>query len=201
MSEITRRTLLRAISGAAASAIAVRDLAAAQHAGPHGPEAHADLPPVADPIAPQALTEHEFQTLERLTELVMPSRAGRPGAKETGAAAWIDSMCAVNAELLAIYTGGIAWLDRAVRDRAASFREASASDQRALLDMLAYEKNRTPALSPGVTFFGWVRRMTVDAFYTSRVGSEAVGYRGNQFLGAFQVPQDVIDAMNRKSPL
>jgi hypothetical protein len=189
--------LLQVVSGAAVSALAVQP-AAAQH------EAH-DVPDgdVSEAAGiPRALTPHEFETLGRLTDLVLPARGTQPGATQAGAAVWIDRMCATNDQLLAVYTGGLAWLDHAMEARgASSFVAASDAQQRALLDTLAYAKNHTPDVLPGVRFFQWVRRMTVDAFYTSKIGTEALGYQGNRYLAAFAVPQNVIDAMNRKSPL
>ena len=48
-----------------------------------------------------------------------------------------------------------------------------------LLDLIAYRRNQTPELAPGIEFFSWARRMTVDAFYTSEIGIKDIDYRGN----------------------
>ena len=47
----------------------------------------------------------------------------------------------------------------------------------ALVDVIAFKKNSTPELAPGIEFFTWVRRMTVDGFYTSRVGMRDIDRR------------------------
>ena len=49
-----------------------------------------------------------------------------------------------------------------------------------MLDQIAYRKNQTPELAPGIRFFDWARRMTVDAYYTSAAGIKEVGYMGNR---------------------
>ena len=64
---------------------------------------------------------------------------------------------------------------------------------------MAAERSDTPGeLGPGVSFFAWVRRMTVDAYYTSPSGSADVGYQGNQVLDRFEVPSEAIDLVNRR---
>ena len=151
--------------------------------------------------APRALNPHEYRTLERLTDLIIPSDGNSPGARDAAAAVWIDLLATQNAQLLAIYTGGLAWLDGAMRQRGAEdFLTASEAQQRLLLDLLAYKKNQRPDLTPGIRFFDWARRMTVDAFYTSPVGITEVGYRGNGFLREFKVPADVMEHIDQRSP-
>ena len=59
------------------------------------------------------------------------------------------------------------------------FVSAPPARQTALLDLIAYRRNQTPELAPGIEFFTWARRMTVDAFYTSEIGIKDIDYRGN----------------------
>jgi choline dehydrogenase-like flavoprotein len=73
------------------------------------------------------------------------------------------------------------------------FLAAPPDDQKALLDKIAYRENATPDLAVGVRFFTWVRRMTVDAYYTSAAGIEELGYLGNKASSQFKVPQEAID--------
>ena len=122
----------------------------------------------AAPYTPKALTGAEFATLERLTDLIIPIENGAPGALAAGCAAWIDTISSENAQLTKIYKDGLAWLDTAMKTSgAASFVSATPEQQTALLDQIAYRRNQTPELAPGIEFFTWARRMTVDAFYTS----------------------------------
>ena len=57
---------------------------------------------------PKALTQHEFDTLKTLAEIIVP------GASKGSSAEFIDLLSSQNPEMAAIYTGGIAWLDEIV---------------------------------------------------------------------------------------
>ena len=92
--------------------------------------------------------------------------------------------------------------DEASRQRGGvDFLSASASQQTALLDDIAYRRNETPALAPGIRFFTWVRRMTVDAFYTSPIGIRDIDYRGNTALTSYPEPVEAIAYALKKSGL
>ena len=49
-----------------------------------------------------------------------------------------------------------------------------------------------------MSFFNWVRRMTVDAYYTSPIGIADVQYQGNAVLTGFEVPPEAVDFVNRR---
>jgi len=144
---------------------------------------------------PKALNQHEFDTLKMLCELIVP------GASKGGAAEFIDLLSSQNAEMAAIHTGGLAWIDRAMeRSAGASFLNAKPEERTVLLDKIAYRKNRTPELAQGVRYFDWARRMTVDAYYTSAAGIREVGFKGNKGMAKFTVPQEAIDYAMKRSP-
>ena len=149
---------------------------------------------------PQALSAHEFATLERLTDLIVPAD-DKPGALQAEVAPWIDTLLAVNADLKAKYTSGLAWLDTAIAAHGAKdFVRATAAQQTALLDVIAFRRNRTPENAGGVDFFVLARRMTCDGFYTSTIGMRDV-YQGNTPQASFVVPQAAIDYVLSRSPL
>src|SRR5438067_11756032 len=105
MSEYSRRDLLRNIALAVVSSEAVNaqdghqvhQMAAADGAKPGR-------------YQPKALTAHQYSTLERLTDLIVPPEGESPGAMAAGAAAWIDMLASENERLAGIYTSGLAWL-------------------------------------------------------------------------------------------
>jgi gluconate 2-dehydrogenase gamma chain len=178
----TRRDLLQGIAAAAfvgpMSATAAQTVhhAVAQEAANSGV------------YRPKLLTAHEFSTLQMLCELIVP------GASKGQAAAFIDLLCSQNPDMAFVYTGGIAWLDHVMhRTVNATFLAARPDDRNALLDQIAYRRNATPELAAGVRFFEWVRRMTVDAYYTSAAGIAELGYMGNRASGEFKAPKEAID--------
>ena len=186
MSELSRRDVLRRLAVVLAasgtldrvSAREVHQIAAAPSGGHY---------------VPRMLDEREYRTLERLTDLIVPVENGAPGALAAGAAAWIDTISSENDQLRAIYKDGLAWLDAAIKQRGGTdFLSATLTDQAALLDLIAYRRNQSPELAAGIEFFTWVRRMTVDAFYTSEIGIRDIDYRGNSGMTSYPSPTEAI---------
>jgi len=155
----------------------------------------------AAPDAPKCLNRHEFETLHRLSGLILPAEKDSPGAMEVGAAHWIDLMCSQNPELAAIFTGGLAWLDEKMRQRGQTdFVSAPDADQTALLDIIAWHRNDSLDLGPGIRFFAWARRLVVDAWCTSPEGTKSLGYLGNTGVAEFVVPAASLDWAISHSP-
>ncbi|MDQ6675714.1 MAG: gluconate 2-dehydrogenase subunit 3 family protein [Acidobacteriota bacterium] len=144
---------------------------------------------------PKCLTAHEYQTLRKLAEVIVP------GATDAGAAEFIDFLSSRNDKMAQIYTGGLAWMDDAAHRRYQSdWLSAQPAQQTALLDLIAYRKNETPELLPGIRFFAWCRNMVLDAYYTSPVGIKDIGFMGNQVLSSFSVPEEALQYALKRSP-
>jgi gluconate 2-dehydrogenase gamma chain len=198
MSEITRRDALRRL-GLVLVTTGIVDRVSAQEVHQMASQAQAATGGTYTPVS---LSAHEYRTLERLTDLIIPVESGAPGAVASGAAAWIDTLTSANDQLKTTYTTGLAWLDTAMKERGASdFLSASADDQTALLDQIAFRRNTTPELAPGIQFFTWARRMTVDAFYTSEIGIRDIDYRGNTALVSYPEPTEAIAYALKRSGL
>ena len=197
MSEMTRREAIHRLALTIGAAGAI-DRVAAQDVHRHVQQSAAAA---GGRYAPKALSGHEFRTLERLTDLIIPAENVKPGAVQAEVAAWIDTLLNVNGELKARYTIGLAWLDAALKARGgADFVSASAAQQTELLDLIAYQRNRSTELTPGIDFFILARRMTADGFYTSPIGMRDV-YLGNSPQAAFTVPAASMDHVLSRSPL
>ncbi len=176
----TRRELLKSI------ALAVTAGGAAAEAAQHVHQAVAEARQ-AGPYRPQLFTAPELETLAVLADLILP------GARAAGAPEFIDLLAAHNDELAAIFTGGLAWLDRQMEQRAGvGFASAGAAQQTALLDRIAWREKAPPELAAGVRFFDWARKLVVDAYYTSPAGIAALGYKGNAGMAEFRVPEEAL---------
>jgi len=196
MSELSRRDLLQSI--ALSVTLGGLSPAAAQHVH----SVAAEEKTATGVYKAKALNPHEYQTLEKLADLIVPADEKSPGAVAAGACEFIDLLASQNPRLLEIYTGGIAWLDQAAKRRfSTDFVGAKPNQQTALLDLIAYRKNESPELGPGILFFDWARRMVVDAYYTSPAGIKAIGYLGNTSVSKFEVPQEAIDYAVKRSPV
>ena len=192
----SRRDLLRNV--ALAAVLGGLDVEAAQHVH----TAAATEKAATGVYKAKLLNPHEFQTMQRLADLIIPADDHSKGALDAGAVEFIDLLCSQNPELAAIYTGGIGWLDRAMEKRnQKDFISSSPEQQTAMLDLIAYRKNDSVELGPGILFFDWARKMVVDAFYTSPIGVKDVGYMGNKGMSEFKVPQEAIDYAVKRSGL
>lgn len=200
MSEFSRRDLVK-IALAVTSAGGSIDVASAQHVHE---TAAADKAATGGVYKPKAFTDHEYVTLRKLAELIVPADDVSPSALESGASEFVDLLCSNNVELASTYTGGMAWLDREMMRRYhTNFVAAKPEQQTAMLDLLAFRKNAvdSPELGPGIRFFDWVRMMVVDAFYTSKAGVKDIGYLGNKGMAKFEIPQEAIDYALKRSPV
>ena len=187
---VGRRSVLAGIAAAAFSG--TLPLADAQHVHQ---AAAADTKAAGGIYKPKAFTDHEFATMRTLFDIIVP------GASKGHAAEFVDILAAQNNDLLAIFTGGLAWLDFAMKKNYdAPFLTAKSGDQTAMLDQIAYRKNETPELAAGIRFFVWARRMAVDGYYTSAAGIKEIGFMGNGAVKEFQVPQEAIDYAVKRSP-
>jgi gluconate 2-dehydrogenase gamma chain len=201
MSEsISRRNLLRglSISAFATSGAGLVTLQAAQQAHDTVSE---EKKASGGPYVPKAFNEHEYKTLEHLSDLIIPADEHSPGALTAGAADWIDFMASNCPELREIFTGGIAWVDHEMQRRyGADFLDAKPEQQTAMLDVIGMRKNAMPENEPGIHFFNWARNLVLDAYYTSPTGIKELGYMGNTAVSEFHVPEEALQYALKRSP-
>jgi len=190
----SRRELLRSV-GLALAGERILSAQDTQHV-------HEAVASKTGPYKPKALTAHEYATLRRLADLIIPADERSKGALEAGAGDFIDFLCAASDEMKEIYTGGLAWLDNEMRRRydGKDFLAAAPAQQTALLDLIAYRRNGSPELNPGIQFFCWARRMVADAYYTSPIGMKELGYMGNGAMAQFSVPKEAVEQAMGKLP-
>lgn len=197
--DYSRRALLRHIGASITLAAAGQQMLSAQ-----------DVQHVHEAVAaetnykPKALTAHEYATLQRLSDLIVPADERSQGALATKAADFIDFLCAATDDMKRIYTGGLAWLDNEMMKRydGKDFLGAAQAQQKEMLDLIAFRENRQtdPSIGEGIQFFSWARNMVVDAYYTHPTGSKELGYMGNSAMSHFSVPQEAIDYAIKRSP-
>ena len=94
----------------------------------------------------------------------------------------------------------IAWSRRGILKRRRQFESTRYGASEQYQGLSSYRVHPVSDLAPGVRFFGWLRKMTVDAFYTSPIGIQDVGYQGNQAVSQYEVPESIIQEALRRSP-
>lgn len=187
--ETSRRDLLR--NAAVAAALGTFQVADAQHVHEAVKAAK-----VSGPYKPKLFNEHEWKTVVTLCETICP------GATKGNAAEFIDVLASNGEEMGVLWTGGIAWMDGWMRTKyGKNWVEAAPEQQTALLDQIAFRKNDSPALGPGIRFFDFARKMAVDAYYTSAAGIAEIGYVGNKGMREFKVPENVLAYVSQRSPI
>ncbi len=131
---------------------------------------------------PQFFSPAEYATVERLTEMIIPSD-GSPGAREAGVAEFIDFMVWSDPSVQYRFRLGLAWLDaHSERVQGKLFRELTGDEQTSILERLAYTKKFQTGEEDGQAFFKLIREYTVMGFYTTRIGLEDLDYPGLQSI-------------------
>ena len=142
----------------------------------------------AGKYAPKYFSAHQYETLNLLCDAIIPKDDHSGGAVEAGAPEFIDLLTSENEKYQLRLGGGLVWLDSFCADRyAKSFVECAPEQRKEVLDLIAYRKNakKDAALSQGVAFFAFLRKMTCDGFYTSKIGIADLQYIGNTSLREF----------------
>jgi gluconate 2-dehydrogenase gamma chain len=138
--------------------------------------------------AAKYFSAHQYETLTSLCDAILPKDDHSGGAVEAGAPEFIDLLTSENGEYQARLGGGLMWLDNFCIDGYGKvFLECALEQRKEVLDAIAYRKNakQNPALSQGVAFFAFLRKLTCDGFYTSKIGIADLQYIGNTSLREF----------------
>ena len=67
-------------------------------------------------------------------------------------------------------------------------------------DFANYTLRAVHPLAAGGHFFDWVRKMTVDAFYTSPIGMKDLNFMGNKAYSKYEVPKESLEYALKRSP-
>ncbi|PYU42413.1 MAG: transcriptional initiation protein Tat [Acidobacteria bacterium] len=192
---ITRRDILRtlAVGAVGGSVLQVIPAKAAEYIRQMVHKEKAAAP--AGKYSPKYFSAPHYATLIALCDFIIPKDEKSGGAVEAGAPEFIDLLTSENPEYQLKLGGGLFWLDGFCTDRHANvFVECTPEQKKEVLDLIAFRKNakQDAALSQGVAFFSFLRRLTCDGFYTSKIGIADLGYIGNtsvrEFPGCPPVP-------------
>lgn len=183
---ITRRDILKSltITAVGGSVLRVIPLEAAEYAHRMVNAEKA----ASQSYTPKFFSAHAYQTLQSLCNSIIPPDAEAKGALEAGAPEFIDLLSSENADYQLALGGGLMWLDNTCIDRyEKSYIDCAPEQQKAILDLIAYRKNakQDPGLQPGIEFFGFLRQLTADGFFTSEIGINYLGYIGNTYVQEF----------------
>jgi gluconate 2-dehydrogenase gamma chain len=142
----------------------------------------------AGKYAPKYFSPHQYETLTSLCDAIIPKDDRSGGAVEAGAPEFIDLLTSENEAYQLRLGGGLFWLDGFCSDRYdRAYLDCPPPQRKEVLDLIAYRKNarQDPTLSQGAAFFAFLRKLTCDGFYTSKIGIADLQYIGNTSLREF----------------
>jgi hypothetical protein len=141
-------------------------------------------------------TDHEFETVAVLCDLILPATATAGAASAAFVPEFIDFAVKEWPYLQDRFRNGITWLDAySKRENGKDFIFATPEAQTAILDAIAYPDNATEETQQGVDFFREIRNFTLTGYYTTQIGYEDLGYVGNRPNIWDGVPQEVLDEL------
>lgn len=154
-----------AAGSAAAQHVHVKTIAPAQAAASNAP------------WTPQILDAHQNETVIVLSELIIPE-TDTPGAKAAKVNEWVDLYLADLAEDKGhSFLMGLGWLDgHAIQEHGQPFVKLTEAQQVAILEKL--DGAEEEELQPGADFFKQIKTLTVQGYYTSKIGIDELNKDG-----------------------
>src|SRR6266849_377414 len=185
---ISRRDILRTLAVTAAGGTVLQVIPAEAAAYVHQVVRKEKAAAPAGKYTPKYFSAPQYAALIALCDAIIPKDEKSGGAVEAGAPEFIDLLTSENPDYQLKLGGGLYWLDAACTDRYNHlFMQCTPDQKKEFLDLIAYRKNakKDPSLSQGVAFFAFLRNLTCDGFYTSKIGIADLQYIGNTSLHEF----------------
>lgn len=140
-----------------------------------------------------------FRTLQIVCDLVIPRDEVSGSACEAGVPEFIAYIASKSAAYHQRIAGFVMWLNSFCSVQyGVQFSDGGVALQLEIIALIAYRKNllTDPRLAPGIEAFRPVRRAILDAYYTSRIGIQDLGFKGNQVVQEFSgCPVDIEQLM------
>ena len=124
--------------------------------------------------------EHELLTIAVLCDIILPKSDTSSSASDTDTVAFIEFITKdIEAHQIPL-RGGLMWLDSfSNKLYNKEFITCSEEEQFHICDQIAYPEKTKPELIQGQVFFTRMRNLTLTGFYSSKIGMEELGYKGN----------------------
>ncbi|WP_396590332.1 gluconate 2-dehydrogenase subunit 3 family protein [Allomuricauda sp. R78024] len=143
--------------------------------------------------------EHEMNTISVLCNLILPANERFGSTTDAEVPDLIEFMAKDIPELQTPLRGGLMWLDHKCNtDFNLMFKSASEEQQKSILDTIAYPDAAVPEEEHPleIQFFSLMRNLTLTGYYTSKIGIEELGYKGNMPNVWNGVPEEVLAQHN-----
>jgi len=156
-------------------------------------------------------TDHEMATITILADIIIPKDDISGSASDAKVPEFIEFIVKDMPDHQVPMKGGLRWLDMHCMKRfEKAFKDCSSAQQIEVVDDIAYpeisykdasgntvKKGKIkPGMDQGVAFFSLMRNLTATGFYTSEIGVNDIGYKGNKPGPWNGVPDDVLKQYN-----
>ncbi|WP_420321971.1 gluconate 2-dehydrogenase subunit 3 family protein [Flagellimonas sp.] len=138
---------------------------------------------------------HEMDTIAVLCDLILPATGEYGSATDAEVPDFIEFMVKDIPELQTPLRGGLMWLDHKCNtENNVVFKSATREQQKAILDTIAFPDSEIPEQEQPleIQFFSTMRNLTVSGYYTTKMGIEELGYKGNMPNVWNGVPDEVL---------
>jgi gluconate 2-dehydrogenase gamma chain len=136
---------------------------------------------------------HEMATITLIADLIIPKDEHSGSASDAGVPAFIEFIVKDEPVHQLPMRGGLRWLDIQCLNRNGKDFAGCTPEQRiAMLQEIAYPMKAKPEMQQGVAFFNKIRDLTAIGFFTSKMGIEDLGYKGNSPGKWEGVPAEVL---------
>ena len=136
---------------------------------------------------------HEMATITIIADLILPRDAKSGSASDAGVPAFIEFIVKDEPVHQLPMRGGLRWLDIQCLNRYdKDFIGCTPVQRTAILDEIAYPMKAKPEMQQGVVFFNKIRDLAAIGFFTSKMGIEDLGYKGNSPGKWEGVPPEVL---------
>ncbi len=143
--------------------------------------------------------EHEMKTISILSDIIIPKDETSGSATDAGVPAFIEFISKDMPPYQIPLRGGLKWLDiQCMKRFNGDFASCTAQQQIEMIDEIAFPEKAKPEMQQGVAFFSTMRDLTACGFFTSKIGIDDLGYKGNKPNQWDGVPQDVLDQYGKK---
>jgi len=187
---VSRRNLFQILGAAVPTAAFVAGTTGAALAEGHEGHMHMaranDTQAAKGPYQRKVFNDEQWQAVRVLCDLIIPADEKSGSATSAGVPEFIDDWLDFRRQqdgtedLMAQIFGGLMWLDRqSIGKFEKKFVEATADQQKQILDRIAWPAKAAPEDHQGVVFFNKFRDLTVGGFFSSKVGVADLPYLGN----------------------
>ena|SRR5882724_4278019 len=137
--------------------------------------------------------QHEMATIAVLADIIIPKDEISGSATDAKVPEFIEFIAKDEPEHQVPVRGGLRWLDMQALNRFNNeFKSCTPQQQLEIVNDIAYPFKAKPGLEQGVAFFSKIRDLTAIGFFTSKMGIQDLGYKGNSPGKWEGVPADVI---------